>query len=133
MSVKAGERYYLPVFINQVDLLAGNAVEILVPQDLVVEGFRTTIQKAITTGGTLTIKKTVTTALDTQVGANALQQTIANSATKGTQQLTTQIDGDASLKLTAGQRVAVVPASFATAGEIIGHLICRTISLAPAL
>lgn len=133
MSVKAGERYYLPVFINQVDLLAGNAIEVIVPQDLVVEAIRTTIQKTITTGGTLTLKKTVTTALDTQVGANALQQTIANGATKGTQQLTSQIDADATLKLTAGQRLALIPASFATAGEIIAYIVCRTISLAPAL
>lgn len=132
MSLKAGNRRYLDFIINQVDLLAGTAVEIIVPEDSVVEAIRSSVQAAVTTGGTLTLKKTVTTALDTTVSA-ALTQTIANAATKGTQQLTTDLTALATLKLVAGDRLAIVPASFATAGAIIGTVVVRSISLAPAL
>jgi hypothetical protein len=132
MSLKAGSKRFLDFIIGQTDLLAGTAIEIIVPEDCVVEAVRTTIQTAVTTGGTLTLKKTVTTALDTVVSA-ALTQTIANSATKGTQQLTTDLTGLSTLKLNAGDRLAIVPASFATAGAVIGTVVVRSISLAPAL
>ncbi|MDG4856433.1 hypothetical protein [Mesorhizobium sp. WSM4982] len=132
MSLKAGSKRFLDFIINQTDLLAGTAIEIIVPEDCVVEAVRTSVQVAVTTGGTLTLKKTVSTALDTVVSA-ALTQTIANSATKGTQQLTTDLTGLSTLKLSAGDRLAIVPASFATAGAIIGTVCVRSVSLAPAL
>lgn len=132
MSLKAGSKRFLDFIINQTDLLAGTAIEIIVPEDCVVEAVRTTVQAAVTTGGTLTLKKTVTTALDTVVSA-ALTQTIANSATKGTQQVTSDLTALATLKLSAGDRLAIVPASFATAGAVIGTVVVRSVSLASAL
>ncbi|RWI46828.1 MAG: hypothetical protein EOQ93_29310 [Mesorhizobium sp.] len=132
MSLKAGSRRFLDFIINQTDLLAGTAIEIIVPEDCVVEAVRTSVQVAVTTGGTLTLKKTVSTALDTVVSA-ALTQTIANSATKGTQQVTSDLTGLSTLKLSAGDRLAIVPASFATAGAIIGTVAVRSVSVAPAL
>jgi pyridoxal/pyridoxine/pyridoxamine kinase len=132
MSLKAGSRRYLDFYIPQADLLAPNAIELVIPEDGVIEAVRSVVQTAITTGGTLTLKKTVTTALDTVVSA-ALTQTIANSATKGTQQLTTDLTGLATLKVSAGDRVAIVPAGFATAGAMYGMVTLRSLSLAPAL
>lgn len=130
MSIKAGSRRYLDFLINQTDLLAGTAIEIIVPEDCVVEAVRSTVQVAVTTGGTLTLKTGA--ALATVVSA-ALTQTIANSAAKGTQQLTSDLTALATLKLSAGDRLAIVPASFATAGAIIGTVVVRSISVAPAL
>lgn len=132
MSLKAGNRRALDFIINQTDLLAGTPIEIIVWEDCVVEAVRTSVQAAVTTGGTLTLKKTVSTALDTVVSA-ALTQTIANSAAKGAQQVTSDLTALGTLKLSAGDRLAIVPASFATAGAVIGTVVTRSISVAPAL
>lgn len=130
MSLKAGSRRYLDFIIGQTDLLAGTAIEIIVPEDCVVEAVRSAVQAAVTTGGTLTLKTGA--ALATVVSA-ALTQTIANAATKGTQQTTSDLTALATLKLSAGDRLAIVPASFATAGAVIGTVVVRSVSLAPAL
>lgn len=132
MSIKAGNREFIYFAINQTDLLAGTAIEIPVPIDCVVEAVRSIVQVAVTTGGTLTLKKTVTTALDTTVSA-ALTTTIANGALKGAQQHLVDLTGLSTLKFSAGDRLAILPASFATAGAVIGMVTLRSISLAPAL
>lgn len=130
MSLKAGSKHYLDFIIGQTDLLAGTAIEIIVPEDCVVEAVRSSVQAAVTTGGTLTLKTGAS--LATVVSA-ALTQTIANSATKGTQQITSDLTALATLKLSAGDRLVIVPASFATAGAVIGTVVVRSVSLAPAL
>lgn len=132
MSLKAGSRRYLDFYIPQADLLAPNAIELVIPEDGVIEAVRSVVQTAITTGGTLTVKKTVTTALDTTVSA-ALTTTIANGALKGAQQHLVDLTGLSTLKFSAGDRLAILPASFATAGAVIGMVTLRSISLAPAL
>lgn len=133
MSVKAGERYFLPFFIPQTELLAGTAIEIPVPMDGVIEAVRTSVQVAVTTGGTLTLKSG--DALGTTIGSGSLVTTIANSSAKGARQHLVDVNGSGKpdRKVTAGDRLAIVPASFASAGAIYGLVTVRTISLAPAL
>jgi lysophospholipase L1-like esterase len=131
-ALKAGSRRYLDFIINQTDLLAGTG-----HRNHRARGLRGGSHSLLRAGSShhgrhLTLKKTVTTALDTVVSA-ALTQTIANSAVKGAQQLTSDLTALATLKLLAGDRLAIVPASFATAGAIIGTVVVRSISLAPAL
>lgn len=104
-------------FINQVDLLAGsaNAIQIHCPISGVVTKVGTVVQKAITTGGTITFQDGATAF----VGATI---TIANSAAQGASQIVTPTAGDASLVVAKNDVLQVIPASFATAGEVDGFI-----------
>lgn len=103
--------------LNQVDLLAGstNSAQIQCPITGVVSKVGTIVRKAITTGGTITFQDAATAF----VGATI---TIANSAIQGAQQVVTPTSGDASLVVTKNDALQVIPASFATAGEVDGFI-----------
>lgn len=103
--------------LNQVDLLAGstNSAQIQCPITGVVTKVGTIVRKAITTGGTITFQDGVTAF----VGATI---TIANSAAQGAQQNVTPTAGDASLVVAKNDQLQVIPASFATAGEVDGYI-----------
>ncbi len=103
--------------LNQVDLLAGstNSVQIQAPFTGIVTKVGSIVRKAITTGGTLTFKDATTS----MVGATI---TIADSAAQGAAQNVTPTAGDASLVVTKNDQIQVVPASFATAGEVDGYI-----------
>lgn len=103
--------------LNQVDLLAGstNSAQIQCPINGVVSKVGTIVRKAITTGGTITFQDAATAF----VGATI---TIANSAAQGAQQNVTPTSGDASLVVAKNDQLQVIPASFATAGEVDGYI-----------
>lgn len=103
--------------LNQVDLLAGstNSVQIIAPITGVCSGVGSIVQKAVTTGGTLTFQ-------DGSTAFAGATITIANSAAQGAIQNVTPTAGDASLVITKGDQLQVVPASFATAGEVAGYI-----------
>lgn len=103
--------------LNQVDLLAGstNSAQIQAPISGVCSKVGTVIRKAITTGGTITFQDAATAF----VGATI---TIANSAAQGATQVVTPTSGDASLVVAKNDVLQVIPASFATAGEVDGFI-----------
>lgn len=118
MSVNAGmPDCILPFKIAQADLITNLVEDLVAPIDGYVEFLRTTVNKAVTTGGTLTVK--VHTAQDTLTG---LTQTIANAATKGTNQITQTTKQLVLRKVARGDRITITPAGFATAGEITGYV-----------
>lgn len=115
--------------IAQADLIANNTIDLIAPIDGYLTAFRTTVDKAVTTGGTLTPKTGV--ALATTVAG--MVQTIANAATKGTIQTTEATAKSATKKVSAGDRIAIVPAGFATAGGINGFISIHDANEDPAL
>ncbi len=123
MSNSFGGTVRLQFSINQVDLLAGTAKELIAPEDGFIAGLDTSVQIAVTTGGTVNVK--TGDALGVTVGG--IVQTIANSATKGTRQSTKSIKGDDSRAVKKGDRIAIQAASFATAGALEGVLTIQSI------
>lgn len=118
MSIAAGmPDAIIPFKISQADLIANAVEDLVAPIDGYLEYVRTNINKAITTGGTLTIKTGVA-----QTTVPGLTQTIANAATKGTIQLSTATKQSTLRKVARGDRITITPAGFATAGEITGYL-----------
>lgn len=103
--------------LNQVDLLAGsgNSAQIVCPCTGIVTKVGSVVRKAITTGGTLTFQDAATAFAGATI-------TIANSAAQGAAQNVTPTAGDASLVVTKNDILQVVPASFATAGEVDGYI-----------
>lgn len=130
MSLKAGTIRYLPFFINQTDLLAGTAAELIAPENGYITGLSTTVQVAITTGGDIDVK--TGDALGTTVAG--LTQAIANSATKGTRQRTTATAGSSTRYVAKGARIGVVPsAAFDTGGAVSGLVEFESADTSPAL
>ena len=103
--------------LNQVDLLAGstNSAQLIAPFSGIVSKVATVVRKAITTGGTITFQDGATAFVGGTI-------TIANSAAQGAKQEVTPTAGDASLVVAKGDVLQVIPASFATAGEVDGYI-----------
>ena len=120
MSIKAGEDILVPFSINETDTLAGTSFEAVAPVDGFVDELLVTVQKDVTTGGTVTVKVGTT-------DVNGLTVTVANSATKGTRYADKATPGHASRKVKKGDRIQIVPdAAFATAGAISGFVVINT-------
>lgn len=106
------ERVSLTGQINQTDLLAPTTQDIVSPFAGYIARLRTMVQVAITTGGT--IKAQVNTA-----DVTGCSVTIANSATKGTAGAATPTTARSATTVVAkGDRISIVPASFASAGAV---------------
>lgn len=113
---EVAERKQLPFFINQTDLLAPTAAELIAPCDGYIVGLYTTVQVAVTTGGPITVEANTVAVADLSI-------TIEDAATKGTVQSDTIDYGVATAKVSKGDRIEILPdAAFATAGAINGFL-----------
>lgn len=118
MSLKMGNSVVVPFDINQTDLLAGTALEMVAPIDGFIEGFYTTVQVAVTTGGVVKLQKGASPA---DVAGASLS--VADAAPKGTIQSATATKGSTTRAVSKGDRVLVVPAAeFATAGALNGFV-----------
>lgn len=111
-SVKLPGRVVIPVPINQTDLLAGTIQDIVAPYAGYISQIRDVVQTAVTTGGT--IQAQVNT-----VNVVGMVLTVASAAPKGTR----AVAGPTTKRSTttvvnAGDRISLVPASFATAGAV---------------
>lgn len=107
----------VPFFLNQTDLLAPTAAELISPVDGFVKRATGIVQVAITTGGNIQV----------QVGTTAvagLTLVFADGATAGTiVSDTPATPGSATTVVTKGSRLRVLPdASFATAGAVNGFV-----------
>lgn len=123
LPLKAG-KVTLPYMINQVDLLAPTAQEVVSPVAGFLARHQTSIQAAVTTGGTLAV------AVNGGTATVGLTQTIANAATKGTRQsVTPTTRHGADTVVAVGDRITITPASFATAGAVNGQIEFDTGSL----
>ncbi len=102
---------YTDVDSNETDTLAGTAQSFVAPCDGYVTSLRTKVNKAVTTGGNVTVEVA-------GVAVTGLSIAIADAAPVGTVQTDTPTTPqDASTKVRKGQLVTVTPAaSFATAG-----------------
>jgi hypothetical protein len=113
VTPEATGRVFLPYTIGQTDLLAPTSAELVSPVAGTIVGHRTTVQVAVTTGGTLTPRIN-------GVAVTGGVTTVANSATKGTRYNGTAVT--AGNVLAVGDRIEILPASFATAGAVTGVL-----------
>lgn len=115
-AVGGNGKVYLPFFINQTDLLAATSAELISPIAGRITLLRTTVQVAVTTGGTITAKVNT-------VAVDGLSIAIANGATKGTRQSDAPTAAHASAVVAVGDRIEIVPeAAIDTAGAINGIL-----------
>ena len=121
MSLIMGTTHFLPFFINQTDLLAGTAFEIVAPVDGFITEITGIVQTAVGTGGAVTVKIGTT-------DVAGLSLTVADAATKGTVVSDTPSAGPASGRaVSKGDRIQIVPAAeFATSGALNGHLSINT-------
>lgn len=120
MSIVAGKREALLFQIDQATLIANTSVELVAPFDGYVEELRSTVQAAVTTGGTLTVLLG-----DAGTAVTGLSVTIANAAAKGTRASDTATEGTTTRAVSKGDRIQIKPTSFATAGAVNGALIIR--------
>lgn len=116
VAAGAGRSIALQYAINETDTLAGTSAEIVCPVAGRISRLTNIIQKAVTTGGDVTVKVNGVTVV-------GLTITVADAATKGTVQTDTPTLGDATTIVAAGDRIEIVPAAaFNTAGAISGVL-----------
>jgi len=116
-NIKPPARVFLPWELEQTELLAPTAEDLVCPVDGFIDTSRAAIQGAVTTGGDLTIEVNT-------VAVTGLSHTVANSATKGTRYEDRPTAPRSSTTAVAkGDRITVTPASaFDTAGSINGAL-----------
>lgn len=106
----------LPFFINETDTLAGTAAELVSPVKGEIISLTTIVQKAVTTGGDVTLAVGVT-------AVDGLACTIADAAAKGSVVTDRPTAGHASSLVSVGDRIQVAPAAaFATAGAVSGFV-----------
>lgn len=120
MSLEMGRKVFIPFTISETDLLAGTSQETVSPVKGFVEKIITVVQKAVTTGGTITCS-VGTTAVD------GLSVTIADAAAKGTVQSDTPTQNHASRAVAEDGRIQVIPdAAFDTAGAVSGWVVVNS-------
>lgn len=124
MALSMGDNVYLQFAINETDTLAGTSAELIAPVTGYVVGLDVIVQKAVTTGGAVTVEVE-----DTAVAG--LSVTVADSATKGTTYSDTPTSQSATQAVTKGDRIEVIPAAaFNTGGAISGFITINTGKLA---
>lgn len=103
----ASKFYSVDVQITQTDLLAPTSQEVVIPFDGFITGLDTIVQAAITTGGTIKLQ------LNT-VDITGATVTHANADAKGVRKSA----AFTKIAVSKGDRLTIVPASFATAGAV---------------
>ncbi|MBA4781173.1 hypothetical protein [Blastomonas sp.] len=107
---------FLPWAINETDTLAGTSCELVCPAAGRIVRNSVIVQKAVTTGGDVTVAVGVT-------AVDGLACTIADAATKGTVVTDVPTAGHASAAVNAGDRIQIIPAAaFNTGGAVSGVL-----------
>ncbi len=115
-SAAAPRSVFLPWTINETDTLAGTSAELVAPGSGRIARNTVIVQKAVTTGGDVTVAVGVT-------AVAGLACAVADAAAKGTVITDTPTAGDASTIVAAGDRIQIIPAAaFATAGAVSGIL-----------
>lgn len=108
----------LDVQMDQATLIANTGFELVAPVDGFIKEFRSAVQAAVTTGGTITV-------FINTVQVVGMTQTIANGAAKGSR-ATPAVPSAASSKanrtVVKGDRIEIRTAGFATAGSLFGTL-----------
>lgn len=106
----------LPFAINETDTLAGTSAELVSPVAGAIVGLSVIVQKAVTTGGDVTVLVGVT-------AVDGLACTVADAAAKGTVVSDTPTAGHATTAVAAGGRIQVAPAAaFNLAGAVSGFV-----------
>lgn len=109
-------RIVLPFFINETDTVAHTPAELVSPVAGAITMLDVTVQKAVTTGGPVTVNVGVT-------AVAGLSANVGNGAAKGTVVSATPTIGDATTAVAVGSRIQIIPGNaFATAGAISGFL-----------
>lgn len=110
-------RVMIPFEIEQTELLAATAEEIVCPVDGYIDTLRGIIQGAVTTGGAVTVEVNTAT-------VTGLSITLADAATKGTRYSDRPTTPRSSTTVVAkGDRITVTPASaIDTAGQLNGFI-----------
>lgn len=120
MAMEMGKKDKLAFAIDETDTLAGTSQEIVAPDNGFIDELQVIVQKAVTTGGAVTVNIN-------GVAVAGLQVTVADAATKGTRYSDTPTAKDPTRAFLKGDRIEVVPAAaFATAGAISGYILFNT-------
>lgn len=115
MSVQIGLPAYVQFAINQTDLLAHTAQTFEAPTDGYITELQTTVQVAVTTGGTIGVSIN-------GVAVAGLVATVANAAAVGTRNNATPTIPSVTRKFLKGDTISVTNAAFATQGAINGTI-----------
>lgn len=110
---KEGE-VVLPFFINETDLLAGTSQWLISPMEGEVVEIGVVVQKAVTTGGAITVELE-------GVAVSGISVTVADGAAAGTVYTDTSALNEPTRRVQDGKAIEIVPAAaFATAGAVSG-------------
>lgn len=115
MSIAIGHVVRQQFFFSQTDLLAPTSQELVAAADGFLVGIDATTQIAVTTGGT--IKANVNT-----VDVAGAVITVPNATAKGTRFTATATKGSLTRKVSKGDRIQLIAASFASAGALNGYI-----------
>ena len=116
LSRPASRTLILAFAISEADTLAGTSAELVSPVAGEITRLTVIVQKAVTTGGDITLANGVT-------AVDGLACAIADAAAKGSVVTDTPTAGHASTKVPANGRIQVIPAAaFATAGAVSGFV-----------
>lgn len=114
--VHPGHYVRIPFWINQTDLLAGTAQNLLCPVAGVITRIVTIVKKTITTGGVITASVGTTAVVGVSI-------THANSDAAGLVVSSAPASGEATAVVDADERIQITPsAAYATAGEVFGFV-----------
>lgn len=129
-TLKAGQKVFLPFFINATDLAAATNQELIAPVSGFITEIHTVVQVAIVTGGDITVK----TGDALAVTVAGLTATIPNSAAAGSRVSGTATAGSSTRAVTKGDRIAILSAAaFNGGGAINGQLVIESADTSPAL
>lgn len=119
-KLQMGSDVFVQFEINETDTLAGTAFEAVAPVSGYIHELNVTVQKAVTTGGAVTVEVNT-------VAVTGLSVTVADAATKGTRYSDNPTSGSSTQAVTKGDRITITPAAaFATAGALNGFLTINT-------
>jgi pyruvate/2-oxoglutarate dehydrogenase complex dihydrolipoamide acyltransferase (E2) component len=125
-----GERRHVGFAVNTTKLAANTAIDIVAPYTGYIKEVLVAVEAAVTTGGTIgvSVSPAGVAASPTVVEAAATGKTdVPNGATKGsTYKVFVAKEGSTTRKVNAGDRIRLVLASFATAGELNGVVVIDT-------
>ena len=115
MSISIGHNVRSQFTFIQADLVANASQELVAPADGFIVELNGIIQTNVTTGGTIKV------AIN-GVDVAGLTFTVPNAATKGTRYSATATKGSATRAVKKGDRIQIIPTSFATAGAASGFI-----------
>lgn len=125
-TLVAGDKRHIAFNINTTDVAANTAQYLHCPFDGYILEILTAVQAVVTTGGTIKVQTATAANLSDLKDVTGATVTVANGAVAGIRATGKATGTQANIKVSKGDLIKIVPASFATAGAISGLVTINT-------